>query len=437
MALSNAASFKPAEADALAKRCLLLVEVADEAIATYPYAEVPDYWRQLYMDASLLHCVAVLRSNINVTPTELVSLVKVLDKANIVSAFFASERDRVFFAMMAHVQERLKSTDIPSNDTGSRRPTKRARLLSETLDATRHPRNRLIPNVQEIRRYAVSDAPQMYEDFAHAPFVVTGGASHWPALADVSRRWQSEEYLLGVAGRGRIVPVEIGSSYTSEGWSQKLMDFGEFLRDIHWQDHDLQHRDENKSKLYLAQHDLFQQLPQLRNDIALPDYVLASPGAPIYFPEYTPPNTQDGYICNAWMGPEGTYSPAHTDPYFNCYAQVVGSKHIWIAPPACSPFMAVPDGDSQQLDEASPEVIATVNTAMEHFLDNTASLDVFQVANEATLEKHNPRAADFVEHVLPYAMQAILSEGDLLFMPPKWWHAIKSLEPSFSVSIWF
>jgi lysine-specific demethylase 8 len=33
-------------------------------------------------------------------------------------------------------------------------------------------------------------------------------------------------------------------------------------------------------------------------------------------------------------------------------------------------------------------------------------------------------------------MDCILEEGDLLYIPPKWWHYVRSLSISFSVSFW-
>ena len=70
--------------------------------------------------------------------------------------------------------------------------------------------------------------------------------------------------------------------------------------------------------LYLAQYNLFSQIPELRNDIAVPDQVYT------ILPEsssYQPPSTSDGLDINAWLGPKGTTSPAHTDPYFNAFGK--------------------------------------------------------------------------------------------------------------------
>lgn len=69
--------------------------------------------------------------------------------------------------------------------------------------------------------------------------------THWPAMS----KWQDVNYLLRVAG-DRTVPVEIGSHYTDESWSQKLMTVREFIRQ-HYLSGDVG---------YLAQHNLFDQV---------------------------------------------------------------------------------------------------------------------------------------------------------------------------------
>jgi lysine-specific demethylase 8 len=61
---------------------------------------------------------------------------------------------------------------------------------------------------------------------------------------------------------------------------------------------------------------------------------------------------------------------------------------------------------------------------------NTAQVDVFsdQSKNKFPL---------FWRDAVPEALSATLEPGDVLFFPPGWWHAMRSEEMSFSVSMWF
>jgi len=62
---------------------------------------------------------------------------------------------------------------------------------------------------------------------------------------------------------------------------------------------------------------------------------------------------------------------------------------------------------------------------------NTSRLDVFSAENIVD------DVPDFAEKVLPLAMSVELGPGDLLFIPPGWWHGMRSESTSFSVSMWF
>jgi hypothetical protein len=158
------------------------------------------------------------------------------------------------------------------------------------------------------------------------PFILPGFIKDWPALTN--HPWSSPAYLLRVSGRGRVVPVEVGSDYRAEDWSQRMLPWEAFLRgigvtlDIHGDDNegdkdDLDGDVANKEVLYLAQHSLLTQFPALRSDIIVPDYVYSSPPPPDTFPTYHPPSNDEQLVINAWLGPKGTVSPAHT-VWFYC-----------------------------------------------------------------------------------------------------------------------
>ena len=67
---------------------------------------------------------------------------------------------------------------------------------------------------------------------------------------------------------------------------------------------------------YLAQHNLFEQIPRLRRDFAIP--ALLAGGV---------------QHMHAWLGPEGTVTPLHFDSYDNVLVQVVGHKLVYSVVP--------------------------------------------------------------------------------------------------------
>jgi lysine-specific demethylase 8 len=91
-------------------------------------------------------------------------------------------------------------------------------------------------------------------------------------------------------------------------------------------------------------------------------------------------------------------------------------------------------------------------SASSSYMTNTSRVDIAAPRTPA-LDRRFPR---FATEVAPQAMQAILEPGDLLVMPPgcavgslvcvslrsadraarSWWHSLKSLSVSFSVSMW-
>ncbi len=142
--------------------------------------------------------------------------------------------------------------------------------------------------------------------YSTLPFILRKFALDWPALTDV-RDWSSKEYLLRVAGRGRVVPVEVGRDYRDNNWTNVMMGWEAYLGSLF-----ASGGASSNNITYLAQHDLFKQFPLLRSDIMVPDYVYATLSPPGHFPQYRPPNNEESLVVNAWLGPKGTVSPAHT-----------------------------------------------------------------------------------------------------------------------------
>lgn len=241
------------------------------------------------------------------------------------------------------------------------------------------------------------------------PHVITNALNEWPAFGE--HPWEDSSYLLSkMLGGRRLVPVELGRSYLDEGWGQKIMTFKEFLDTYLLNPKD-------PSIAYLAQHDLFKQIPVLRHDVVIPDFCYTNPPPPA-------PGTSlhgsdirslDEPLLNAWFGPSGTISPLHTDPYHNILCQVVGKKYVRLYSPEQTTSlypMEVENGIDMRNNSRIPVERVEMNLGAENDED-------FPMFDDVT----------FVE--------TILHEGECLYIPVGWWHYVRSLTTSFSVSFWW
>lgn len=117
-------------------------------------------------------------------------------------------------------------------------------------------------------------------------------------------------------------------------------------------------------------------------------------------------NLGDGYLDMSminnngfiWIGPKGTYTPAHHDLTNNLFVQVYGVKRFWLLPSTQVPYI---------------------------YNDNHVYSPV------------NLRNPDFSKH--PEMKKATIicfdvHPGDFVFIPIGWWHAVESLSTSISFS---
>ncbi|KAM6424304.1 bifunctional peptidase and arginyl-hydroxylase JMJD5 isoform 4-T4 [Liasis olivaceus] len=211
-----------------------------------------------------------------------------------------------------------------------------------------------------------------------APLVLEDVVDHWPCL----RKW-SVDYIQQLAGN-RTVPVELGARYTDQDWSQNLMTVGEFIS---------QYIKEENPSGYLAQHQLFDQIPELKQDIGIPDYCCLGK------------DDEEEITINAWFGPAGTISPLHQDPQQNFLVQVMGRKYIRLY---------------------SPDQSEKLYPYESHLLHNTSQVDV-----------EDPNLVKFPKFKAAAFQDCVLSPGQVLFIPANYWHYVRALDTSFSVSFWW
>lgn len=216
----------------------------------------------------------------------------------------------------------------------------------------------------------------LFERNIHVPISIENLTSNWPAL----EKWKSPSFWVSTAGH-RFFPVEIGNHYLDENWTQEIMQLNEYLMKYVF-------TGETENIAYIAQHNWIHQIPELMYDFEIPDL------CDIFLnPEM---------ICvltHIWFGVKSTLTPLHYDRYNNIFTQIVGSKYVLLVDPKYSSLVS--DGNG-----------------------NTSNIGV-ECISEFLRENHVP------------FHEVILKEGEVLFIPSKWWHQVKSLSFSISISFWF
>lgn len=277
----------PTSDDAPARLDSLILIAHEKMSHAYRSSQSTLCWRRLYTDACILRSLAdVLGPQSDAFAPRSIAR---LDQAIIVAGPAGGGRLELIHEYISRIQTTIS-------------PTPRT---SPSLSSVSTPSVSL-PNTFSCPISRLETLPSLasfLSKHSRTPFILPGFIREWPALTE--HPWHSLDYLGAVAGPGRIVPIEVGHDYRSDGWTQRLMPWDDFLDA-------LTGKDGNTPVLYLAQHNLFNQFPALRDDVIVPDYVYSSPKPPDGYPDYRPPPNEDQLVMNVWLGPAGTVSPAHT-----------------------------------------------------------------------------------------------------------------------------
>ena len=264
---------------------------------------------------------------------------------------------------------------------------------------------------------------------ASEPLVLTGLASSWPAI----RRWAEPKYLHDVAGH-RVVPIEIGAAHLEVGGSEEgvgeqqvLRTLGEFIDEVVLGDRAANEAEGEATTLaptaisatvpvtaagtrgYLAQHQLFEQIPALAADLGHP------PGVP------------SDADRRAWFGPAHVATPVHFDHHHGLLVQIVGRKRVLLWPPDARQRLRAPAPDAPLANTASFDP-----TAFEKLVRNNVGESV-----PAALEARGGPSDDDVAQLRATCVSVELEPGGAVLIPRGWWHYVTSLSVSFSVSYWW
>jgi hypothetical protein len=117
---------------------------------------------------------------------------------------------------------------------------------------------------------------------------------------------------------------------------------------------------------------------------------------PVYFDKMGPPRF--------WLGPAGTVTPLHCDYDDNIFAQIWGTKRIFLSPPHHDEFLYT--------SEANAILFGST------FNPEAPDFEKFPLARQATM------------------IECIVNPGDLLYVPAGWYHQVRALTFSLSANRW-
>ena len=229
----------------------------------------------------------------------------------------------------------------------------------------------------------------------YKPFLIEDVAENW----DACKNW-SNDYLIKRCG-DKVISIWFfqkgflddykkfayfnGSSY------EKKMQYKEYIKDVENRVHENNNNDD--TGCYTYEIDFEDRFPELVGDVTYPKYLSRQPSV----------NLWHGFSSKNFT----SASTLHFDRIHNIYAQIRGKKRILLYPPSNYLSFYPPLEDSSGIghnSKVNPDLL---------------QLDLF------------PK--------FPWEerIEVILQPGEILYIPPFWWHHVTSVDENISLSFWY
>jgi Cupin-like domain len=209
---------------------------------------------------------------------------------------------------------------------------------------------------------------------ANKPLLMTEMMGSWPAI----HKW-SFEFFRDLGARQTVLLEE--GNVMQERTGFRKQSFSDFISQL------MTEESGTGRKAYLSVFRIFDAFPELQNDV---DFSILN-------------QFKVKHSASGWIGPAGTVTGYHIDWGDNILAQISGRKCVHLASPHESSYMY----PGQKFDQGT--TISEVD------------MDTYDRNRFPLFEK--------VQH-----SQVILHPGQMIFIPRGWWHHVRSLDRSISVS---
>jgi ribosomal protein L16 Arg81 hydroxylase len=209
----------------------------------------------------------------------------------------------------------------------------------------------------------------------NTPLLMRKVTANWPAM----KKW-SFEYFARLSLPKRVC-LEKDNVMQGDTEVEEL-DYQDYIRRM------MQSNGDQPSRPgYLSVFRIFRAFPHLEKDVDLS-----------IFAQHKVKNATKG-----WIGPAGTVTGYHIDWGDNVLAQICGRKEVRLVSPKDTPYMY----PSNRFDQGTRP-------------------------SEVNVDRYDPERFPLFKKAKEHRI--ILQPGDMLFIPRGWWHYVRSLDKSISVS---
>ncbi len=244
-------------------------------------------------------------------------------------------------------------------------------------------------SITTVKNPSIEEFLGIWEQYQ--PFIIEDVATHW----DACKNW-SNDYLIKYCGNN-LININLykkgffddyknfacEDGYTDDNF-RKIVKYKEYISDYIGNDN---------YNSYLSQ-DMEECFPEIIGDINYPAYFNRKPFIQFFH----------GFSNKSFS----STTPLHFDPVHNIFVQIRGRKRILLFPPS--------------------NYLSFYPAAVD---DNRGLQDFSKV------DPNLPSLELFPKFPWQKRIEVLLRPGEMLYIPPFWWHHVTAVEENISVSFWY
>ena len=226
----------------------------------------------------------------------------------------------------------------------------------------------------------------------YQPFLIEDVAEHW----DACQKW-SNDYLIEQCGN-KVISIWFFQKGFLDDYTKFAYDNSTYEKDMRYKEYikDIEDKVNNKNediRCYLNEVDFEKYFSELVEDVTYPKYLNRKPWV----------NLWHGFSSKNFT----SASTLHFDRIHNIYVQIRGRKRFILFPP------------SNYLSFYPP-------------LENKSGIGHNSKVNPDLLQFEL-----FPKFPWQERMEVILQPGEILYIPPFWWHHVTAVDENISLSFWY